>query len=188
MAAVRTHGAPDGLHCRARVNADEDARIVDGGDQQSRHLTSVGHASDPRGFASGKHSKSVRRQFAKAVLEAKLSTAHTRIRQLELLVLTLDPGCNEATNFDTASVAIQREVSKRFDMARPALTTLVAAGVTGETQSVPGGARAFRNFGLHAELGCGIEGLPATSKEAKQRIRGGSRVYLSSVSSERCFC
>ena len=133
---------------------------------------------------SGKHSKSMRRKLAKEVLEAKLSTAHKRIRQLEKLVLTLDPGCADAEHFDEETVAIQQEVSKRFDMARPALTTLVAASVTGKTQSVPGGARALRNFGLHAELGCGIEGLPATSKEAKQRIRGGSRVPLSSDSSD----
>ena len=97
---------------------------------------------------SGTHSKSARRKFAKEVLEAKLSTAHRRIRQLELLVLTLDPECADAMDFDAENVAIQQEVSKRFDMARPALTTLVAAGVTGETQSVPGGARALRNFGL----------------------------------------
>ena len=134
--------------------------------------------------ASGKHSKTVRRKFAKEVLEARLSTAHRRIRQHELLVLTLDPECTDAMHFDAENVAIQQEVSKMLDMARPALTTLVAAGVTGETQSVPGGARALRNFGLHAELGCGIEGLPTTSKEAKQRIRGGSRVLLSSDSSD----
>jgi len=133
--------------------------------------------------ASGTHSKSVRRKFAKEVLEAKLSTAHKRIRQLELLVLTFDPECAAATDFDAENVAIQQEVTKRIDMARPALTTLVTAGVTGDSQNVPGGARAFRNFGLHADLGCGIEGLPATSKEAKQRIRGGSRVTPSIDSS-----
>ena len=128
--------------------------------------------------------RAARRRQAKSTLEARLSTAHRRIRQLELLVLTLDPECADAMHCDAENVAIQQEVSKRFDMARPALTTLVAAGVTGETQSVPGGARALRNFGLHAELGCGIEGLPTTSKEAKQRIRGGSRVPLSSDSSD----
>ena len=59
------------------------------------------------------------------------------------------------------------EVEARLDMVRPALSRLVNG------DAVPGGQRAVRNFGLHADLGCGAGALPRTTCEAKRRGRGG---------------
>eukprot|EP00930_Biecheleria_cincta_P087335 TRINITY_DN7657_c0_g1_i3.p1 TRINITY_DN7657_c0_g1~~TRINITY_DN7657_c0_g1_i3.p1 ORF type:complete len:625 (+),score=63.33 TRINITY_DN7657_c0_g1_i3:106-1980(+) len=65
-------------------------------------------------------------------------------------------------------------------MARPVLHSLVsAASASGAAQQqqetaprISGAARAFRNFGLHAEFGCGVSALPANPCEAKRRVRG----------------
>lgn len=59
------------------------------------------------------------------------------------------------------------EVEARLSLVRPSLTALVQ-GVRAS-----GDQRALRNCALHADLGCGAEGLPCCGAAAKRRQRGG---------------
>ena len=86
-------------------------------------------------------------------------------------------GRRELLDMPTAST--KQEVEARLDMARPALTTLVAAGPE-QQQCLSGAQRAARNFALHAEMGCGAAGLPLTAGEAKRRGRGRRRTAAES--------
>ena len=62
---------------------------------------------------------------------------------------------------------VQDEVTARLDMARPCLQSLVGQ------RGASGTARQWRNYGLHADLGCGVEALPRTATEMRRRFRGG---------------
>ena len=116
--------------------------------------------------------RGARRRHAKQVLEAKLSAAHNCIRKLELQIVTAASTSSDSSAVDELT-AINSEVNSRFAMARPTLTSLVAAGRAGIKPSVNGDMRATRNFALHADLGCGSQALPCNGAEAKRRIRGG---------------
>ena len=68
----------------------------------------------------------------------------------------------------------EEEVQARLKLAQPALHSLVSAGKAAQAQpAISGSQKAFRNFGLHAEMGCGVQALPHTAAEAKSRGRGG---------------
>eukprot|EP00930_Biecheleria_cincta_P090832 TRINITY_DN80308_c0_g1_i1.p1 TRINITY_DN80308_c0_g1~~TRINITY_DN80308_c0_g1_i1.p1 ORF type:complete len:237 (+),score=46.41 TRINITY_DN80308_c0_g1_i1:51-761(+) len=119
------------------------------------------------------HSCGERRRQARRTLEAKLASAYKRVRALELQLVQRSAGD-----------AIDDEVDARLQLARPALHTLVSAAVaTDESSEVPqrqvnlvsGAARAFRNFSLHSDFGCGAAALPTSSSEAKYRARGRRR-------------
>ena len=71
-------------------------------------------------------SKAARRRHAKEILEAKLCGAHKRIRELELQLLAHDPSSSDSFDIEGEHV-ISLEVSRRLDMARPVLTSLVSA-------------------------------------------------------------
>ena len=77
--------------------------------------------------------------------------------------------------------AVTDEVKARFEMARPTLTKLVEAGSAGIPVGVTGDQRAWRNFGLHCEHGCGAEALPTTVREVKKRSRGSRRAQGDAV-------
>ena len=100
-----------------------------------------------------------RRRQAQVTLEAKLAQAHARIRELEV-------SC--ATSAASPSDPVMAEVEGRLNLVRPMLSSLVEA----RQEPICGGAKAMRNFGLHAEMGCGAEQLPTIARDAKQRARG----------------
>ena len=77
---------------------------------------------------------------------------------------------------DEGAEEVHREVAARFDMARPALSELVESGRMGIEAKPSGAQKVQRNFGLHAELGCGVDALPKTTAEAKSRCRGGKHI------------
>ena len=72
---------------------------------------------------------------------------------------------------DDLVAEIKEEVDARLSMAAPAVAGLVAAG-RGSHCLPSGNQKAMRNFGLHAEMGCGVELLPSSPTEAKRRGRG----------------
>ena len=102
---------------------------------------------------------------AKRTDQGRLVAAHKRIRELEV----------QLANHEAQMGPVEQEVEARFSMARPSLTRLVSAGQGGTSASMPGDLRASRNYALHADLGCGSEGLPKTAQETKRRCRGGRR-------------
>eukprot|EP00930_Biecheleria_cincta_P018938 TRINITY_DN14599_c0_g1_i10.p1 TRINITY_DN14599_c0_g1~~TRINITY_DN14599_c0_g1_i10.p1 ORF type:complete len:515 (-),score=62.99 TRINITY_DN14599_c0_g1_i10:6-1550(-) len=55
------------------------------------------------------------------------------------------------------------------------LRSLVSAGQSHSSTAICGAQRAFRNFGLHADFGCGADLLPGSSTEAKRRVRGARK-------------
>eukprot|EP00930_Biecheleria_cincta_P101552 TRINITY_DN9319_c0_g1_i3.p1 TRINITY_DN9319_c0_g1~~TRINITY_DN9319_c0_g1_i3.p1 ORF type:complete len:760 (+),score=113.70 TRINITY_DN9319_c0_g1_i3:111-2390(+) len=125
-------------------------------------------------------SRSEKRRQGKFNLEQRLQAAYSKIRALELQAAALD-------NPD-AKDPVESEVSARLLMAKPSLTKLVEAGQAQGSASISSDLRALRNFGLHADLGCGAAQLPTTAKESKSRIRGGKRLSASLPGSADSRC
>ena len=116
-----------------------------------------------------------RRRFARVTLQAKLDAAYKRIRELELICLDLSSGSGDGAR-------IEDEVQGRLDLAKPALRCIVAAGQAGPSQgAVSGNKKAFRNFALHSDMGCGAGALPRSAAEAKTRGRGGRNMARDSA-------
>ena len=107
-----------------------------------------------------------RRRFAKNCLENKLQSAYKYIRELEARCVHV-----QHVHIDP----VLAEVEGRLGLIRPLLRTLVTAGQTKTSTTICGSAKAFRNFGAHADMGCGVAFLPKDSREAKRRNRGQGR-------------
>ena len=93
---------------------------------------------------STSYSRKEKRRQVKSNLEAKLQAAYTCIRELELRCAQLPSGPIDP---------VIAEVEVRLGLVRPMLHSLVNAGQANANASVSGPVRAFRNFGLHADLG-----------------------------------
>eukprot|EP00930_Biecheleria_cincta_P022107 TRINITY_DN16194_c0_g1_i1.p1 TRINITY_DN16194_c0_g1~~TRINITY_DN16194_c0_g1_i1.p1 ORF type:complete len:717 (+),score=103.79 TRINITY_DN16194_c0_g1_i1:92-2152(+) len=122
----------------------------------------------------GSYNRNEKRRQAKQCLEGKLKAAYKHIRELELRL-------NQLQSSHTDPVVA--EVEGRLGLVRPMLSTLVAAGQASSRTNASGSLRAFRNFGMHADMGCGVDNLPKDSAEAKRRVRGARKVSAQGDSS-----
>ena len=110
--------------------------------------------------------RKARQRAARDAEAGKLQAAFRKIRELELELAqyhTLHPD------------PVIAEAEARLGLVRPVLTSLVADGQAKRSTNINGSSRAFRNFGLHTELGCGLENLPKEAADAKRRVRGSRK-------------
>ena len=68
---------------------------------------------------------------------------------------------------------IDEEVIARIGLLKPALKEEVKAGAEDRDPKNSGTTKAFRNVAMHADMGCGAEGLPKSGQQAKRMQRGG---------------
>ena len=123
-------------------------------------------------------SRNDRRRNARTSIEGKLQAAFSYIRELEVRCL----------QHDQSEDAVVAEVEGRLGLIRPMISALVTAGQASTTAPICGSVKAFRNFAVHAELGCGAPNLPKTASDAKWRNRGSVRMHPSAKVATDCEC